>query len=525
MNEDQTPNNGLRFLSKWLTSGQTASLRQNSLLLVAILLAIFVFVLVHAPFFEPIKIILMVVALFAAIKQIPIQFRISALLVMMYVLGMTELLHLGTPGSGAFFLLAFTLGSTLIFSAQAGLSALFLSVASFSIAGFILISREPSAQQINTNPAEISNWLIYGASVMLFGTIFFLAIQRLKAGSVESMPETEADLIATREEKAILAARLEEQGFVFERVNRISIEIMAIRDPDYMLKQAVNLIQKEFDCYFTAVYLLDETKKWANLKEASGEAGRLLKENKHRLDVDGQSAIGRAIRSRQHFLSHDAPTKPAWSTTPLLPYTRSQLALCMQSGETVIGALDLQSTRAGAFSPQDINLFKSLAEQITTAYIHAVEFSRARETLEDLRAAQHQYLRGAWASIAADRKLDYALGDHQGEDGKGLSIPLALRGQMIGDIYLENSAEWSPEQKSLVDSILMQATLALENARLVEESQAIAIHEKLTNDLTAKIWASADMDAILQTTVRELGKSLEASEVTIEITMENDHEQ
>ncbi len=80
--------------------------------------------------------------------------------------------------------------------------------------------------------------------------------------------------------------------------------------------------------------------------------------------------------------------------------------------------------------------------------------------------------------------------------------------------------EWTPEQKNLIESIATQAALALENARLVEESQSIAVRERLANEMISKIWASTTMDSILQTTVRELGRALEATEVNIEVSME-----
>jgi GAF domain-containing protein len=64
----------------------------------------------------------------------------------------------------------------------------------------------------------------------------------------------------------------------------------------------------------------------------------------------------------------------------------------------------------------------------------------------------------------------------------------------------------------------------LENARLVEESQSLAAREKLANDIIAKIWASKNMESILQTTVRELGRTLEAAEVVIEIAMDEENE-
>lgn len=89
---------------------------------------------------------------------------------------------------------------------------------------------------------------------------------------------------------------------------------------------------------------------------------------------------------------------------------------------------------------------------------------------------------------------------------------------------MASSDEWTTEQKNLIESIAAQAALALENARLVEESQSIAARERLVNDITSKVWASTTIDAILQTTVRELGRMLEAAEVNIEVSMSEIHE-
>jgi GAF domain-containing protein len=99
-----------------------------------------------------------------------------------------------------------------------------------------------------------------------------------------------------------------------------------------------------------------------------------------------------------------------------------------------------------------------------------------------------------------------------------------LRDQIIGQINMTGVDEWTPEQKNLIESIATQAALALENARLVEESQSVAIRERLANEVTSKIWASTTIDSILQTTVRELGRALEATEVDIEVSMEGNNE-
>jgi len=69
----------------------------------------------------------------------------------------------------------------------------------------------------------------------------------------------------------------------------------------------------------------------------------------------------------------------------------------------------------------------------------------------------------------------------------------------------------------LIEAVATQAVLALENARLLEDSQQTALRERLTADIANKIWASQNIDSILQTTIRELGRALRADEATIEI--------
>jgi GAF domain-containing protein len=91
----------------------------------------------------------------------------------------------------------------------------------------------------------------------------------------------------------------------------------------------------------------------------------------------------------------------------------------------------------------------------------------------------------------------------------------------LGQITLERSDEWSPEQQSLVDAVTAQAAIALENARLVSESRQVALREKTLAEINSKIWASASIDAILQTVVKELGKRFNASNTTIELNMDD----
>ncbi|KXK11916.1 MAG: putative signaling protein [Chloroflexi bacterium OLB14] len=264
--------------------------------------------------------------------------------------------------------------------------------------------------------------------------------------------------------------------------------------------------------------MLDASQKWADLSYASGEAGKVLKENKHRLNLSGKSNVAKSIREKTTQLIVDI--SQIRSENPLLPYTKSQLTLPLLSGETVLGALDVHSTKEDAFTAQDIDAYQNMANSIAIAIENSRLFEEAQQNLAEMRATQRQYLQNAWDTLSTETPLQYELGERSISKNNELELPLTLRDQVIGKIQMGNSAEWTSEQKNLVESIIAQTSLALENARLVEESQSTAIQERLTNEIIAKIWASTSMDSILQTAVRELGRGLEVNEVEIEVSMD-----
>ena len=66
-----------------------------------------------------------------------------------------------------------------------------------------------------------------------------------------------------------------------------------------------------------------------------------------------------------------------------------------------------------------------------------------------------------------------------------------------------------------------QAAIALENARLVNESRQIAVRERMLAEINSKIWSSTTIDAVLQTAIKELGRRLDASSATIKIKLDD----
>ena len=96
-----------------------------------------------------------------------------------------------------------------------------------------------------------------------------------------------------------------------------------------------------------------------------------------------------------------------------------------------------------------------------------------------------------------------------------------MRDQIIGQIDLEGTGDWTTDQKNLVEAVATQAAIALENARLVNESRQIAIRERMLAEINTKIWGSTSIDAVLQIAVKELGRRLDVSSATIELNMDD----
>lgn len=300
---------------------------------------------------------------------------------------------------------------------------------------------------------------------------------------------------------------------------QVSGAVTAILDSNELIERVVNLIADAFGFYYVALFLVDPSGKWAELKSATGEAGRVLRENKHHLEIAGRNMVGATIRDREAKVAMDTAESQVRFDNPLLPYTRSEIALPLLAGDRVLGTLDAQSTRESAFGPEVIETLQAMANQIAVALDNARLYQESQQNLQEMRAIQQQYLLTSWKSIAEDKSnLSYENGELETDEAlREIQVPLTLRDQLIGQINLAGDGDWTPEERSMIEAIASQAALALENARLVEDSQQLARRERLVSEVTSKIWASSSIDGILQTAVREMGRALDTDEVTIEL--------
>jgi GAF domain-containing protein len=123
---------------------------------------------------------------------------------------------------------------------------------------------------------------------------------------------------------------------------------------------------------------------------------------------------------------------------------------------------------------------------------------------------QPEEARQAWLE---GRPVTSTIKPEAGGDGQGgvsaVAVPIKFRDQVIGVFSLRSATEsMSPEAISLIEEVADRLALALENARLLEETQRRAERDRLIANITARVRSSMDPEIILQTAVRELGLAL-----------------
>lgn len=189
-----------------------------------------------------------------------------------------------------------------------------------------------------------------------------------------------------REQNQLIIDALIRRQQMLEAGARVSHDITSILNLTDLLQATVDTICNEFGLYYSGVFLLSEDKTALELQAGHGEAGWQMLEQRFSLPVNEHSMIGRAVLQKVAQIALDVEGQPSRFQNPLLPETRSEMALPLVFKEEVLGALSVQSAALNAFSEEDITALQSLADQIAVAIHNA-------QLLRRLEAANQELLR------------------------------------------------------------------------------------------------------------------------------------
>lgn len=146
----------------------------------------------------------------------------------------------------------------------------------------------------------------------------------------------------------------------------------------------------------------------------TGEAGQTLLARGHKLSK-GKGLVGRAAETNAPVLVSDTSQDLNWLPNPLLPETKSEIAVPISMGNQVLGVLDVQHNIVEGLTQDDVDLLMSLASQVAIALQNARSFTAAQQ-----RADHEAMISSISQSIQNTTTIEAALQTAARELGRAL---------------------------------------------------------------------------------------------------------
>lgn len=189
-----------------------------------------------------------------------------------------------------------------------------------------------------------------------------------------------ADQIAITIQNRRLLEQTERRATRLKTVARVGESVSRMLALSEIFDTTVDLIRDRFGFYHVSIFLLDEAREWAVVHASTGEVGKIMVSTPHRLKAGSNSIVGYVTAVAQPRIALDVGEDKVHFQNPLLPDTRSEMALPLLSRGIVIGALDVQSTEVNAFSDEDVDTLQIMADQLANAIENARLLQNAQES-------------------------------------------------------------------------------------------------------------------------------------------------
>ncbi len=350
----------------------------------------------------------------------------------------------------------------------------------------------------------------------------------LLATSFNLMTDQLRGLVSGLEKQVAERTReLEDRAAKLQAAAEVGSAITSMREFQELLSEITRMISSRFGYYHVAVYLLDANQEYAVIRAANSPGGQKLLAQGYRLKVGKEGLIGLVVGSREARIARSIASGQRFVLDPELSETRSRIGLPLSAGGKLLGALDIQSRDANAFSAADISTLHLLASQLSAAIENADLFAEnqralaeTNSALEAARRAYSQLSQAGWRELLqTQEEFSYTVrasstsdGDQQPEPAGServeqangetqLSVPIRIRDNLAGQIRLKKSRSWNEDEIRLAEAISDQLSQALESARLFRDTQKRSAQLQTSANVAQAAASILELDELLPTVV------------------------
>ena len=292
-----------------------------------------------------------------------------------------------SPGFSSFVIVILTAG--LLLGKRAGVAFAVLGI----VGGVGILYTETS----NILPpalipiTPVVTWTGVSACFAISAALLYAAVGSLD-NTLERARSSERSMMQSNRQLEERTRMLERWASQLKATGEVSRAAISTHDPDILLSEATQMISVSFGLYHVGIFLLDRDREWAVLCAANSEGGQQMLAQGHRLKVGEQGIVGHATGTGETRIALDVGVDAVHFNNPLLPDTRSEMALPLKVGERVIGAIDVQSRQEGAFDDSDVEILQMMADQLAVSIDNSRLLAATREAVRELSTAASQIL-------------------------------------------------------------------------------------------------------------------------------------
>jgi PAS domain S-box-containing protein len=207
--------------------------------------------------------------------------------------------------------------------------------------------------------------------------------------------ESDASLLSTLGDHAAIALEnanlIEEIQQSLKETNalyHINRGLLAL-NADELLNDVVELIATNFDYYHVQIYVVDPETKNFTLKAASGRTGKKLLETEHSLP-HGMGIVGHVAKTLEPFFTNNVKEVDFFVRNRLLSETQAEMAVPIQSGDTLFGIFDIQLKDTNIVTQRNLHLVSIVADQLALALQKAELYEHLQISLQQEKATRSQ---------------------------------------------------------------------------------------------------------------------------------------